>query len=135
MFDTNVLVDAFKEPRSRASRSLRHVREAARFVTPLVLWEFLVTRGGLGEAEIVARRRWLMDSSIRNVPSHPDGYLRTFEHLLDGVRQRAGCSPVDASLVAFSVASGAGVRYALATRDGDDLGWAPGVLLVADFLD
>lgn len=110
LFDTNVLIRAAREGASGGpvTGSMISIHANRRFVTELVLWEFLC-HGRIPGTTRDDRRRWLRRLAIELQPQ-PAGYHETLRALLKNSAARG--SGVDAQLAAYVVSSRLGLAIA-----------------------
>jgi hypothetical protein len=130
LLDANVLMDAMKE--GQQGGPLRQLIVAVdfnkRFVSELVLWEFLCD-AQIQNTDRAARRKWLDELHIQR-REQPSGYLQTLLALTGNSSARGG--GVDAQLAAYSVCTKGSL--AIATNNVKDFCWHDAIPLVDDFV-
>ena len=131
LLDTNVLIGAAKEglPGGPLRTGIIQIHQNRRFVTELVLWEFLC-HANIPHTTRARRRTWLRDHRIQLHPQ-PAGYHGTLQALSSIAAARGG--GVDAQLAAYSVSKRG--RLAIATNNVRDFCWHQLIPLLDEFID
>lgn len=138
LFDTNVLIDAFRAKAGANAHALKvaelmqRVERPRRFTSELVKWEFLHPKNGLSHMEMTRRRQWLDMQSIKVRLEYLSGYLKTLGALTVNLKARGGA--VDGALAAYSISTRRAVdAFAVATGDGDDFCWHKDIVVISEF--
>lgn len=131
LIDTNVLITAANEglPGGPLRNSIIAIQWNRRFVTELVLWEFLC-HSNIPHTTRTDRRNWLRDHRIQ-LHAQPAGYHDTLQALTSVAAARGG--GVDAQLAAYSVSTKG--RLAIATNNVSDFCWHQLIPVLDEFID
>lgn len=130
LFDTNALIDAFKQGKGGPLRqNIVAIDFNKRFVTELVLWEFLCDAQIPG-ADRASRRDWLDKEVKIRLHDQPAGYFATLQALTKNSASRGG--GIDGQLAAYSVSTSG--TLALATNNVKDFCWHDAIPIVEEFI-
>jgi len=128
VFDTNILIDAIQEPDGGPiKRAIADVPLGNRFVTSVVLWEFICHRQIHGRTR-ASRRDWLKNRQLSQIhdPS-PQVFSKLRELIASPGAQGA---PADAILAAMALVD----EVAIATNNLRDYCWHGKIAVVSEFI-
>lgn len=129
LFDSNVLLDAIRDPASSAGQLLTRVPLPQRATSGIVLYEVAFARRGLQNQNLVENQEWLADHGVRILP-FADGEARRFQRLMaESANLVRGKATLGDALIASHLLRIGGAFATRNTRDFEHLD----VLLIEEF--